>query len=207
LYDLYTRAPYAEHAPSVRPTLYTTKAESGFLLSLGPVRFQPSAGYRYAPNYRYFQDTNGNPSGGPFPVEYGSARIIHGGAEIALQGITGVEASASVTVRDGTLRIGDNPSIPYFSPLVADAMFSVSFADQRGLIQTTGTIESPRPTTPSGATEVGTYVSVDVEGSFALSSLLDIVVRAENLGPGAPEKWARYARPPSMVMGGFRIHW
>jgi hypothetical protein len=210
LTGLYALNPYAEHAPSVRPTLYTTKAESGFLLSLGPVRFEPFVGYQYAPNYQYFRSPNSSrsASGTPFPVEYASAQIIHGGAEVALQGVTGVEASVGVAVRDGSLQIGDDAAIPYFSPLVADAMLSVSFADQKGLLQTTGTFESPRPTGPSPSSEeVGTFVSFNVEGSYALSSLLDAVVRIEHLGAGAPEKWARYPRPPATFMAGFRIHW
>ncbi|PQJ33519.1 hypothetical protein BSZ35_01935 [Salinibacter sp. 10B] len=206
LADLYRRNPYAEHAPSVRPTLYTTKAESGVLLSLGPLRIQPTAGYRYAPSYQYTQNPSSFVPNVPLLVQHASARIIHGGGQIALQGLTGVEASVDVSVRDGEL-VGDNAPIPYFSPLVTDAMLSVSFADQRGLLQTTGTIESPRPTTPSGDTEVGTYIHFDLEGSYAVSSLLDIVVRAKNLGPEAPKKWARYARPPAMIMGGVRIHW
>ncbi len=204
LSELYQRNPYAEHAPSVRPTLYTTKVESGLLLSLGPLRIQPSVGYRYAPSFQYFRSPR---TDDPLSVEYGSARIIHGGGEIALQGITDVEASVGVTVRDGEL-IGDDTSIPYFSPVVANAMFSVSFADQKGRIQTTGTIESPRPIRSSPSSpEVGTYVSFDVEGSYAVSSLLDAVIRVKNLGPGAPEKWARFARPPAQFMVGFRIRW
>lgn len=204
--DLYAHSPYVEHAPSVRPTLYTTKAESGFLFSLGPLRLEPTAGYRYAPSYRYVESPSPATPNGAFPVRYGSARIVHGGAELALQGVPHIEAAVDISVRDGTL-IGEDAAIPYFSPLIAHTTFSVAFADQRGRLQMTSTIESPRPTTPTGDVEVGTYVSADLEGSYELTSLLDAVMRINNLSPGAPKRWARYARPPTTIMGGFRIHW
>ena len=205
LSSLYTENPYAAHAPSPRPTLYTTDAEAGLALSLGPVRLRTTGGYRYAPSYRYFTSAIGVESVG-LGVGYDSARILHGGAEVALLGLNGVEASAGVSVRDGAL-VGDDDAIPYFSPVVADAMLSVSFADQRGLLQTIGTIESPRPVDRAETIEVRTYVSFDVEGSFQVTSTLDAVLRIRNLGPRAPKKWARYPQPPASVMAGFRIHW
>jgi hypothetical protein len=125
---------------------------------------------------------------------------------LALLGIQGMEASAGISVRDGVL-VGDDDAIPYFSPVVANAMLSVSFADQRGLLQTTGTIESPRPVDRAASDEVRTFVSFDVEGSYEVTSLLDVVLRLRNLGPRAPKRWARYPQPPATVMGGFRIHW
>lgn len=212
LADLYERNPYAEHAPPLRPTLFTTNAESGLLLSLGPIRFQTNAGFEYAPSYQYFVSPAGprsvvlDPDEAPIQVEHGSARIIKGGGELVLQGIDGLEASLGMTVRDGSLG-GNDTSIPYFSPLVADAMVSVSFADDKGLLQTTGTVESPRPVDRTGNETVGTFVSFDVEGSYDVTSLLDMVVQVKNVGPNAPTRWARYARPPTTVMGGFRIHW
>ncbi len=202
--DLYAENPYAAHAFSVRPIVMTTDAEAGFRLSLGPARLETSAGYRYAPSYRYFSSPTTDEE--PFPVDYDSARILHGGLQFALQGVTGVEASAGVSVRDGTL-VGDDAAIPYFSPLVADAMVSLSFADQRGLLQTTGTLESPRPIDRTESAEVRTYVSVDVEGSYEVTPLLDVVLRIQNLSPRAPKQWAQYPRPPASIMGGFRVHW
>ncbi len=205
LVDLYTENPFAESVPALRPTLYTTKAEAGARLSLGPVRFQPVAGFDYAPSYRYFS----SPSGlvpGPFSSNYASARIMRGGGQLAFQGVEGFEASVEAIVRDGAL-VGPNRSIPYFSPMVARAMLSVSFADQRGLLQTTGTIESPRPIDESNSAEVGAFAAFDVEGSYEVTPLLDVVLKIRNLSPSAPTRWAQYARPPTMAMGGFRIHW
>ena len=205
LADLYATNPYAEHAPSLRPTLFTTDAEAGLSASLGAVRLQATGGYRYAPFYRFFTTPPGA-SAGVFRTDYESASILHGGAELALQGIAGVEASAGVSIRDGSL-VGSDTAIPYFSPVVADAMLSVSFADQQGLLQTTGRIESPRPVDATESTEVDTYVSFDIEGSYQVTPLLDVVLRIQNIGPSAPERWARYPRPPANFMGGVRIHW
>lgn len=202
---LYADNPYAAHAPSPRPTLYTTDAEAGLTVSLGPFRLRTTGGYRYAPSYRYFSGPTSPVSTG-FGVGYDSARILRGGAELALLGVSGVEASAGVSVRDGAL-VGDDDAIPYFSPVVADAMVSVSFADQRGLLQTTGTVESPRPVDRAGTDDVRTYVAFDVEGSYQVTSLLDVVLRVRNLGPRAPKRWARFPQPPATVMGGIRVHW
>lgn len=208
LNTLYTHVPYAEHAPSLRPSLFTTKAETGAIVSLGALRIQPVVGYDYAPSYRYAHspDPTDPTSTEPLQVDYGSARIARGGAELGLQGVQSVEASVGLFMRDGEL-IGQDTDIPYLSPLITDAMLSVSFADQRGFIEISGTIESPRPTNLTDNFRVDTYTSFDVEGSYELSTLLDLVVRINNVSPGAHEKWAGYVRPPASIMGGFRIHW
>ncbi len=204
LSNLYATNPYAEHAAVPRPTLFTTDAEAGVAVALGSVRLQATGGYRYAPSFRFF--ASAPQTAGGFRTDYASAEILQGGAELAFEGVAGVEASAGVAIRDGTL-VGDDSAIPYFSPVVADAMVSISFADQRGLFQTTGTIESPRPIDRAGSEEVDTYVSFDLEGSFEVTPLLDVVLRIQNIGPSAPKRWARYPRPPNSVMGGLRIHW
>jgi len=209
---LYRHNPYAKHAPSVRPTLFTTDAASGVQVSTGVLSLRAEAGYRYAPSYRYFSRTSPNPqrpsalADPGLNVQHGSARILHGGAEVALQGQSPVEASLRLSVRDGEL-VGPDGSLPYFSPVVAEGMFSVSFNDQKGLIQTTGTIESSRPVDVTGTPEVDPYVAFDLEGSYEITPLLEAVLELRNVGPSAPERWARYPRPPTVVSGGFRIHW
>lgn len=208
LKGLYADNPYAEHAPSVRPTVYTTNTEAGLITSLGPVRLQSRAGFRYAPTYRFFSTpiSSGSLTNAPMQVRYGSARIFRGGGQLALQGIEGVEASVEAFLRNGTLT-GADRNIPYFAPTVVHAMLSVSFADQRGLLQTTGTFKGPRPINPASDRTVDSYVAFDVEGSYRITSLLDAVLEVRNLSPSAPTHWARYARPPVSVSGGFRIHW
>jgi hypothetical protein len=208
LLSLYEENPYATQAPSVRPTLYTTDAGAGLVTTVGPLRLQSRVGYRYAPSYRFFVSptVGGRLSDTPIQVGYGSARILEAGGQIALQGLEGVELSLDGAYRDGTL-VGPDVSIPYFSPFVAHALLSVSFADQKGLLQTTGTIETARPVDAASEREVDAYVAFDVEGSYQITSLLDVVLRVKNLSPQAPARWARYPQPPATVMGGFRIHW
>lgn len=208
LKGLYADNPYAQHAPSVRPTVYTTNAEAGLVTSVGPVRLQPTAGFRYAPSFQAFRTpvTAGTPDNAPMQVGYGSARILRGGGELALQGIEGVEASIDAYVRNGTL-VEPDTDIPYFSPVVAHTLLSVSFNDQKGLIKTTGTFESARPINPNSDREADAYVDLDLEGSYRITSLLDGVLAIRNLSPSAPTHWARYPRPPTTISAGFRIHW
>ena len=202
LHGLYGENPYANAVPSVRPTVFTTDARTGVRFSAGPVRVATDAGFRYAPSYRAFAA----PSSQPLQVGYGSARILHGGAELALQGVDRVETTLSISFRDGTL-VGPDEPIPHFSPVVADAMFSVSFLDDKALFQTTGTIESPRPANLSTNRDVDTYVAFDIEGSYQVTPLVDVVLKLQNVSPGAPTKWDRYARPPTTIQGGLRIDW
>lgn len=206
---LYATNPYAEHAPSVRPTVFTTNAGAGLSASLGPVRLQANAGFRYAPSYQFFVSPltgTGALDDASFQVGYGSARILHGGGQLALQGVEGVEASLETSVRDGEL-VGPDAALPYFSPVVTRAMVSVSFLDDKALLQTSGTIESPRPLNPGSDREVGTFTSFSVEGSYEVTALLDALLRIENLSPNAPTRWARYPQPPTAVQAGLRIRW
>lgn len=197
----HSQNPYAEEAPSTRPTVYTTDAEAGVDLTQGWVRLQAQAGYRYSPSYRYYV-----PGVRGFAVQYDAARIFHGGGEIALQGLENVQAALGVSVRDGTLSSQDD-EIPYFAPVQSHAMLSVTFADGDATLQTTGTLNSPRPTDRTGTNELDAYVAVDVEGSYTISSTIEVLLRAKNLSPGAPEQWLRYPRPPTQITGGFRIRW
>jgi len=211
LHGLYAENPFANAAnpststvPSVRPTVFTTDANTGVRFSAGPVRITTDAGFRYAPSYRFFAVPTSSPQN--LQVGYGSARILHGGAEVALQGIQNVETALSVSLRDGTL-VGPDEPIPHFSPVVADAMVSVSFLNDKALLQTTGTVESARPAEVGTDREVDPYVSFDLEGSYQVTQLLDVLLKVQNLSPDAPTKWARYSRPPAAIQAGIRIDW
>ena len=205
LASVYGDNPFAQHAPSVRPTLETTNAEGGVHLTAGPVRLTGRAGYRYAPSFQYFGAPTSLPySDGVFEVNYSSARILHGGAGVALHGFDRVQASLDLTVQDGQLVSGDR-DIPNFAPVTVDGMVTVSFAEDRGFVKLTSSILGPRPLDVSGSEDVGTYAEIDVEGSYAVSPLLDVLASIENIG--AMERWNRYPRPPAVVSAGLRIHW
>jgi len=205
LASVYGDNPFAQHAPSLQPTLETTNAEGGVRVTTGPVRLTGRAGYRYAPSFQYFGPPTSLPySDGVFEVNYASARVLHGGAGIALHGFDRVQASLDLTVRDGQLTTGDR-DIPNFAPLTVDGMVTVSFAENRGFVKLTSTILGPRPLDVSGNADVDTYAEVDLEGSYAVSPLLDVVASIENIG--AMERWNRYPRPPAVFSAGLRIHW
>ena len=204
---LYAINPYAQHAPALQPTLETTRAEARALLTAGPVRISGKFGYRYAPSFQYFfVPTQPQGAPGQFDVGYDSAQILHGGAEFALQGYNSVQAALSISARNGTL-VDSDAAIPNFAAVVADAMVAVGFADGQGSLQFNGTFESARYAAPNEQQRVGSYLALDVSGSYALTSLLDITVRANNLVPSTLERWAQYPRPPATVSAGLRIRW
>ena len=193
--------PYEQTAPPLRPTVYTTDARAGLDLTRGWLRLRAEAGFRYAPSYRYHV-----PAGGQFAVGYDAARILHGGGQVALQGVDNVQASLGISLRNGTLPARE-ADIPYFATVTADAMTALTFAEGDAYLQATGTLYGPRPTDRSGTDEIGTYVTLDLEGSYALTSTIDAVLRLENLSAEAPEQWPQYPQPPAQISGGFRIRW
>jgi hypothetical protein len=206
---LYTTNPYAQFAPSLRPTLETTNAEAGLTLTRGPVRIIAAAGYRYAPTYRVFDLAGSLQSNvdNLYRVGYDAARIVQGRGEVALQGIDGVQASLSLSVRDGTLKSPDI-DIPNFAAVTADAMLAVSFAGGDGFLEAHGHFEGPRDAgLEAQDPRLDSYFSADLEGSYALGSGLAIVARAEDLSVDAPTLWAAYPRPPAQVSVGLRLRW
>ena len=210
LNQLYATSPYARHAPPLRPTLETTNAELGVTLTRGPVRLIAGAGYRYASTYRFFSLTPDDGQGdyeNLYRVGYDGAQILQGRGEVALQGIDGVQASLGLSVRDGTLESRDT-NIPNFAPVTVDAVVSLSFAGGDGFITAQGRFESSRDaSTAPQALQADPYLSVDLEGSYALSSRMEIVAKAEHLSWEAPTRWAAYPRPPAQVSAGLRLTW
>lgn len=199
---LYATNPYAQHAPSLQPTLETTNAEAGLTVSLGPVRLVAAAGYRYAPAYRYFSY---DARSGLYDVRYNSARILQGRGQIALQGVEGVQASLGLSVRDGTLTSPDT-EIPSFAPITADAMLAVSFADGDGFLEAQTQFQSPRDASVAND-RLDSYLTLDLEGTYALGDQAAIVARAEHLSSGTLTLWKNHPRPPAQVSVGLRLNW
>lgn len=196
--------PFVQHGPTLLPTLETTHAEGGARLTVGAVEVRAFAGYRYAPSFRYFLDTA--PSTGRFGVFFDSAEILQGGAQVALRGLETVQASARLLIRDGTLTDTDR-AIPNFAPVLGEGSVSVSFLDQKAFLELTGTVESPRYVTRDESAEVGTYADVDLNASYAVTPLLEVLARVQNIGSGTLEQWERYPRPPTVISTGLRLHW
>ncbi len=204
--QLYATNPYARHAPSLRPTLETTNAEAGLTLTRGLVRIVAAAGYRYAPNYRYFSLSSQEAYEGLYGVQYDTARILKGRGEVALQGVEGVQASLGLSVRDGTLPDVDAP-IPNFAPVTADALVTLSFAGGDGFLKAHGEFHGPRDADVNQTVRLDPYLSVDLEGSYAVGSDLELVARAEQLSVNDPTLWANYPQPVAELSVGLRLQW
>jgi hypothetical protein len=200
--QLYATNPYAQHAPSLQPTLETTNAEAGLTVGLGRIQLVTTAGYRYAPVYRYFRyDTQSE----LYRVEHDAARIVQGRSEIALQGIEGVQASLGLSVRDGELTSPDT-EIPSFAPITADAMVAVSFAGGDGFVEAQTRFKSPRDADLADD-RLDAYFTLNLESTYALDNQVEIVARAEHLSPDTLTLWKNHPRPPAQVSVGLRLNW
>ena len=203
---LYETNPYAQHAPSLRPTLEPIRAEAGVTYSRGLVRLVVAGGYRYAPTYRYFSLDQQQDYQGVYQVGYDAARIVQGRGEVALQGVDGVQASLGLSVRDGALPDLDQP-IPNFAPVTADAQVTVSFAGGDGFVQAHGEFLSPRDAGLAQNVRADSYVTMDLAGSYALGSGVDVVARVDHLSFEDPVQWANYPRPVAELSLGLRLRW
>lgn len=214
--QLYATNPYAQHAPSLEPTLETTNAEAGLTVGLGKVRVVAAAGYRYAPVYRYFSyltksDTQSNTQSGLYQVKHDPARILHGRGQIALEGVEGVEASMGVSLRDGKLNgmLKDaDPEIPSFARVTADAMLAVSFAGGDGFLEAQTRFEGPRYADFDQTERLGSYFTLNLDGSYALNDEVDVIARAERLSSkNTLTLWKDHPHPPAQISVGLRLNW
>lgn len=211
LADLLETNPYLFGDIGVQPALRTTDAEGGLRLFAGPVQLVARGGYRYSVARPYVTDAPAASAAdlyadGIFAVEYGSARIIHAGADVSLQRMGGVEVSIGGAFRNGQL-VGRETAIPYFAPVTGHAVLSYAFADQRGLIQLTGRIEGTRYVDPSETTQIDPFMDVDVDASFDVTSSLGLIFELKNVTSGSLERWRQYPQPPLVVRTGLRVLW
>lgn len=214
LADLYRRNPYLFDEPYLRPTLRTIDAEAGLSFFTGPVQVAGRAGFRRSPNHLFFEERDAVAPGydrGFFAARYGEADIMHAGGDVSVVLPAGFHATAGLSVRDGRLTEQD-AEIPYFAPVVGQAMLSYSFDGSRGLAQLVGSFESVRPRAvrqdsvgldPLG--DADAYLDLDVRASYNISPAIGLLVRVENIG--RTERWMGYPRPPAVLTAGLRIHW
>jgi hypothetical protein len=202
LHSLHQEAPWLSETPELRPTLYTTRAEAGVRVSTGSLRFTSHARYRYAPNYAFFSPGSDI---GSLLLNYGSARIASAGASVALQGRDRVQAVLRAEIRDGQL-VEPGVEIPYFSPFRVESAVSLAFSGGKGRVEAQFGVESGRTITPDRDTP-GT-VDVDLEGRYAVTPIIDVLARLQNLGgPNELGRFENYARETNVIQLGVRIHW
>lgn len=201
--QLYGTNPYAQHAPSLQPTIETTNAEAGLTVDFGQIRLVTGAGYRYAPVFRFFDYSR---QSGLYDVRYDAARIIQGRGQIALQGVEGLQASLGLSVRDGELRSPDT-EIPSFAPVTGEAMLGLSFADGDGFLEAQTRFESPRYADLAQDERLDSYFTLGLSGSYALNEQADIVARADHLSSNTLTLWKDYPYPPAEISLGLRLNW
>ena len=206
LAGLYRENPYLADEPAMQPTVYTTRAEAGVRFFQGLVQLDAHAGFRHAPSFLYFENTAAEGyRRGLTAARYGSAQILEGGGEVALQRIAGVQASLSLTGRSGRLTSEDT-TIPYFAPVTAEGQLSYALPAGRGLVQLVGTFESARYVSAAEEEKVGAFFNLDARAEIALTSALGAVLRVENIaGRGALERWDRYPLSPLIISTGLRV--
>ncbi len=202
LLSVHQDAPWLSETPELRPTLFTTRAEAGVRVSTGTLRFTSHAGYQYAPNYAFFSP---GPEIGSILLNYESARIATAGASLALQGFDRLQAVLRAEIRDGQL-VGPDVEIPYFSPFLVESSMSLSFSGGKGRAEARVGLESGRRITADRDTP-GT-VDADLEGRYAVTPIIDVLVRLQNLGsPNEIERFENYTRETNIIQLGVRIHW
>ena len=208
--DLYKANPYLVDEPLIQPTLRTVDAEVGGRIFKGPVQLAGFAGYRFMPNYRFFEQTTGRLSRlytrGLTDVSYARARVYRGGVDLSVVLSEGFHTTLGLTYQDGRLTKLDT-GIPYFPSLLGRAMLSYAFAGHDGLIQLNGHLESPRYRDRARVVRVPTYADVDAMISYYFTPWVGVSVRAENLISGSTERWDHYPESPALFQGTLRIRW
>jgi hypothetical protein len=214
LVDLFGENPYLIGAVGVQPSLRTTDAEGGLRLFAGPLQLVARGGYRYAVARPYMtaaaRPGTASPddlyAAGTFVTQYASSRIIHAAADLSLQRMGGIEISVGGAFRNGQLVEREVP-IPYFAPVTGHAVVSYAFAEQRGLIQLTGRVESARYVDRSETERIDPFADVDLEASFDVTPSLGLIFEMKNMTSGSLEHWEQYPQPPLIITSGLRVRW
>ena len=205
----YRENPSLLYEAAPQPTVRTVDAEAG-------VRFFPRralelnafAGYQHAPSFRFYEAAGSLSDGyarGVTAAGYAAARVLRAGGTISFRQTERLHASLSLAVRDGRLT-GTGASIPYFAPVTARGLLSYGFLDGKGRLQLTGRFESARSLSRASEEQVGAFADLDVEGTYAVTPAIGVVVRLQNVPAGALERYDRYPRPPLVFETGLRVH-
>lgn len=202
----YRENPSLLYEAAPQPNVFTLDAEGGLRFFPVPaLELHAFAGYRRAPSFLFYENEGTRRyTRGVTAARYGEARILQAGGALSLRQGDRLNTSLSVAYRTGQLA-GSEAEIPYFSPLTAEAMLSYAFLDGDGHVRLTGSFESARPLARTGSAEVGAFVDLDVEGRYALTPTVSLMLGLKNLPAGALERFDRYPRPPLVVQSGLRL--
>ncbi len=208
LADLFQEAPFLVPEPLLAPTVRFLDAEAGVQLFAGPVELRAQAGLRQMPHFLYFEAADQERyTRGFTAAHYGEARVLHAGASFSVRPLPALQASISASVRNGRLTgTGDDTIIPYFAPVVGQALLSYRFLDGRGLFQFTGTFEGMRYVDQQKSVQLDPFFNLDLQLAYDITSSLGAVLRVQNIG-GGMTRWRYYPQAPLVVMTGLRVRW
>lgn len=210
LAQVFRENPYLTPIPHLRPSLRTVDAEGGLRLFGGPVQFSLKGGYQRFPQRlffeRYASSTPAEEVRGFSSLQYGKTQIIHAGGTISTVLPQGIQAFAALTYRKGRL-LDESVDLPYFAPWVGRVSVSYAFLQNRGLVQLAGNYESSRFVDRANADKAESYVDLDFEASYNVTSLVGIIMRLENISGQNNARWENYPQPPMMLGFGVRFLW
>lgn len=204
--DVFRVNPYLIPRPELRPTIRSVDAEVGGSVFTGPVQWAAQVGFQKMPQALYFEADPDAGSRGRTLLQYGEAEVFRVGGSVSVVLPGGLHAMVGAAYRDGRL-LDDDVAIPYFAPVVGEATLSYAFARNRGLFQLTGHYQSSRYVARAPSPKVGSYIDLDLEASYKITTLLGVVFRIENISGSDNARWDNYPESPAMIGAGLRVSW
>jgi hypothetical protein len=211
LHDIYRANPFVVDEPVLKPNLSTIDAEGGGILYTGPVRLSFYGGIRRYSEFLFFEDTN-RPlytslyQQGLFEARYEAARISFIGGNVAFS-LPG-RFSATLDVKARSSQLSDVPGdIPYFPTLIGSMGVSYSFAEQRGLVQASGTLNGKRYADREQTIALSSYLDLDVQALYYVLENVGIYTQIRTLSGGSFEQWLHYPNATLIAMAGLRLRW
>ena len=209
LATLLQENPYLVNEPLQQPSIKTISTEAGARFLWGPVQMRLHGGFQNYPSFLFFEQAEGETTYGYergfITANYEAAQIFQAGTELSFMLVDRLHATVEATLRNGLLQ-DEETAIPYFAPATGQLSLSYAFADKRGFAELTGSYQAARPLSRSSDEEVPAFLDLDLEGTYQLTSLLDVLLRIQNLSPaGSLQAWHPYPRPPFVVTAG--VQW
>ena len=209
LATLFKQNPYLVNEPLQQPSIKTINTEAGAQFLWGPVQMRLHGGFQNYPSFLFFEQAGGETTYGYergfITANYEAAQIFQAGTELSFMLVDRLHATVEATFRNGFLQ-DEETAIPYFAPVTGQLSLSYAFADQKGFAELTGSYLAARPLSRSSEDTVPALLDLDLEGTYRLTSLVDLLLRIQNLSPtGSLQAWHPYPRPPFVITAG--VQW
>ena len=206
---LFQQNPYLVNEPLQQPSIKTINTELGARFLWGPVQMRLHGGFQNYPSFLFFEqaerETSYGYERGFITANYEAAQVFQASTELSFMLVDRLHATVEATLRNGLLQ-DEETAIPYFAPATGQLSLSYAFADQKGFAELTGSYRAARPLSRSSDEEVPAFLDLDLEGTYRLTSLIDMLLRIQNLSPaGSLQAWHPYPRPPFVITAG--VQW